>query len=186
MDFSPPDPGITAKAHSLLPLSIDTHQKDFKQDLETGLRQRDDDYNRLMSLPDMGIDQTDGLESLQENRYVNGRGQSMNGSESIAIGSFQMPGLPSAAEVALSAMQYLPYPLIVLNGLKTVVMANDAMSRLLGLDDQDDDITSEDVVSPVDRLYGQSLTQLGIDLLLDGRPVWVTWDSLYGSPFSLH
>ena len=72
-----------------------------------------------------------------------------------------------AAEVALAALQYLPTPLIVLNSLKTIVLANEAMGRLLGLHDTD---------TVGDELKGQSLSQIGIDMISDGVPVWVSWD----------
>jgi hypothetical protein len=78
-------------------------------------------------------------------------------------------------------MQYLPYPLIVLNNLKTLMMANEAMARLLGIEDEDGDAASDDGISSADRLRGQTLSQLGIDMLQDGRPVWVAWDSFLDS-----
>jgi hypothetical protein len=78
-------------------------------------------------------------------------------------------------------MQYLPYPLMILNSMKTMVMANDAMGRLLGIEDQSDNDMSDDGMSGLDRLQGQTLSQLGIDLLQDGSPVWVAWDSFLDS-----
>ncbi|KAH8596584.1 hypothetical protein B0O99DRAFT_509494 [Bisporella sp. PMI_857] len=87
----------------------------------------------------------------------------------------------SPAELAFSAMQYLPYPLLVLNGQKTVVLANDAMARLLELEDQDGDTLSDGGVTDVERLQGQTLSQLGIDMLQEGRPVWVSWETFLES-----
>jgi len=81
----------------------------------------------------------------------------------------------------MAALQYLPYPIMVLNNMKTLVMANDAMGRLLGIEDQDGDVASDDGMSVSDKLKGQTLNQLGIDMLQDGRPVWVTWDSFLNS-----
>ncbi|KAN0093826.1 hypothetical protein V8E51_017010 [Hyaloscypha variabilis] len=114
---------------------------------------------------------------------MKGRGQSpaRRGSGNSSLLHLDIPKFPTVAELAMSAMQYLPYPLLVLNGLKTLVMANEAMGRLLGIEDHDEDVTSEDGVSGVDRLRGQTLGQLGIDMLQDGRPVWVTWDSFLDS-----
>lgn len=85
-----------------------------------------------------------------------------------------MPSI-SPAQVAFSAMQYLPVPMIVLNNLKTVVLANEAMGRMLGLfteaADENDDLAT------IERLRGQTLSQVGVDMLQDGHPVWVPWES---------
>jgi hypothetical protein len=78
-------------------------------------------------------------------------------------------------------MQYLPYPLLVLNSLKTLVLANEAMTRLLGIEDRDGDSVSEDGLTATDRLRGQTLSQLGIDMLQEGRPVWVAWEPFLDS-----
>ncbi|KAI9171808.1 autoinducer 2 sensor kinase/phosphatase luxQ [Paramyrothecium foliicola] len=85
-----------------------------------------------------------------------------------------MPSI-SPGQLAFSAMQYLPVPTIVLNNLKTVVLANEAMGRMLGVVPQDLDANDNDF-DTIDRLRGQSLSQVGIDMLQDGRPVWVTWE----------
>jgi PAS domain S-box-containing protein len=85
-----------------------------------------------------------------------------------------MPAI-SPGQLAFSALQYLPVPTIVLNNLKTVVMANDAVGRMLGIVSQDPDAGGDDV-DTIDVLRGQSLSQVGIDMLQDGRPVWVTWE----------
>lgn len=81
----------------------------------------------------------------------------------------------SPGQLAFSAMQYLPVPIIVLNSLKTVVMANEAMGRMMGIlpeacDDEDPSFTT-------DFLRGQTLSQVGIDMLQEGRPIWVTWET---------
>ena len=65
---------------------------------------------------------------------------------------------------------------MVLNSMKTLIMANDAMGRLLGIEDSEDESSSDDGFA-VDRLQGQTLSQMGIDLLEEGRPVWVIWES---------
>ncbi|TDZ20275.1 Histidine protein kinase NIK1 [Colletotrichum orbiculare MAFF 240422] len=80
-------------------------------------------------------------------------------------------------QLAFSAMQYLPVPLLVVNNLKTVVLANEAMGRMLGMTD-----TSENSHSYVaERLRGQSLSQVGIDMIQEGRPVWVGWEAFLDS-----
>ncbi|PNH51560.1 hypothetical protein VD0003_g5683 [Verticillium dahliae] len=80
-------------------------------------------------------------------------------------------------QLAFSAMQYLPVPLLVLNNLKTVVLANEAMGRMLGLETD----TADDSFHALEKLRGQSLSQVGIDMLQDGRPVWVVWESFLDS-----
>lgn len=85
------------------------------------------------------------------------------------------------ALTALTALQYLPTPLLVLSSLKTVILANEAMGRLLGLDTDpeldsgDGDGGGQENYAAAD-LYGKSLSQIGIDLLQDDRPVWVSWE----------
>lgn len=88
-----------------------------------------------------------------------------------------MPSI-SPGQLAFTAMQYLPVPAIVLNNLKTVVLANEAMGRLMGTitDDLGDDPTAT-----LERLRGQTLSQVGIDMLQEGRPVWISWESFLDS-----
>jgi PAS domain S-box-containing protein len=78
--------------------------------------------------------------------------------------------LPMAAEIALGALSTLPTPIIVLSSSKTVVLANVAVARLLGID-QDGEENNEP-----DTLIGQTLSQLGIDMISDGVPIWVSWE----------
>jgi PAS domain-containing protein len=68
-------------------------------------------------------------------------------------------------EIAFAALQNLPMPLIVLSSLKTIVLANEAMGRLLGLRR---DSASSQQESVIDVLQGQTLSQIGIDMLQDG------------------
>lgn len=84
-----------------------------------------------------------------------------------------MPSI-SPGQLAFSAMQYLPMPTIVLNSLKTVVLANEAVGRLLGLIPETGD--QENGLATMDRLRGKSLSQVGIDMLQDGRPVRLPWE----------
>lgn len=85
-----------------------------------------------------------------------------------------MPAV-SPAQLAFSALQYLPVPTIVLSSLKTIVLANDAIGRMMGL--VPDDSSEGDTSAAVDKLRGQTLSQVGIDMLQEGRPVWVTWEA---------
>jgi PAS domain S-box-containing protein len=149
--------------------------------LDSDIEQHEDEYCRPLSplhLPG----QIDGLESLKADRFTNGRGQSPHRRDSnSSILHLHIPRIPSPAQIAFTAMQYLPYPMMVLNGLKTLALANEAMGRLLGIEDLEGDTASDDGTVALDRLKGQTLSQMGIDMLQDGRPVWVTWESFLES-----
>ena len=67
---------------------------------------------------------------------------------------------PTATEIAFTALRHLPIPVIVLTSLKTIALANEAMGRLLGL--------HRDAASATDALKGQTLSQIGIDMVQDG------------------
>jgi len=67
---------------------------------------------------------------------------------------------PTATEMAFAALRYLPIPVIVLTSLKTIALANEAMGRLLGL--------HRGTASVTDALSGQTLSQIGIDMVQDG------------------
>ncbi|KAK5235063.1 hypothetical protein LTR47_003899 [Exophiala xenobiotica] len=82
----------------------------------------------------------------------------------------EVPHLPKSAEIALATLSTLPTPLLVLSSLKTVILANTAAGRLLGVDQAGVDTTLTDI------LEGQTLSQLGIDLVSDGIPIWVSWE----------
>ncbi|KAL8850440.1 MAG: hypothetical protein Q9221_004582 [Calogaya cf. arnoldii] len=101
-----------------------------------------------------------------------------------ALGSppllMNIPKIPGVADAALAALQYLPTPLLVLSTWKTVVLANEAMGRLLGLDVKQQELSSRDgeqnQIPISDILRGQSLSQIGVDMLQDGQRIWVSWD----------
>ncbi|KAJ4397588.1 hypothetical protein N0V93_001820 [Gnomoniopsis smithogilvyi] len=84
-------------------------------------------------------------------------------------------------QLAFSAMQFLPVPVLVLNSLKTVVLANEAMGRLLGLIPDSNEAITEEASRRLDKLNGQSLSQIGVDMMQNGRPVWVAWDTFFQS-----
>jgi PAS domain S-box-containing protein len=88
----------------------------------------------------------------------------------------EMPTI-SPGQLAFSAMQYLPVPVMVLNNLKTVVLANEAMGRMMGLSPPDSDDDESSLV--IDSLRGQTLSQVGIDMMQDGRPIWVAWENFF-------
>ncbi|KAI8719300.1 hypothetical protein NCS52_00710600 [Fusarium sp. LHS14.1] len=103
-----------------------------------------------------------------------------DGSRSPSQSPFRltMPAI-SPGQLAFSALQYLPVPTMVLNNLKTVVLANEAMGRMLGVVTEDSD--EEDVSATIEHLRGQSLSQVGVDMLQDGQPVWATWEAFLES-----
>ncbi|KAI9680186.1 MAG: hypothetical protein M1829_001423 [Trizodia sp. TS-e1964] len=77
---------------------------------------------------------------------------------------------------ALAALRYLPIPLLVLSPLKTVILSNNAMVKLLQLnikDKESETLRSSPLTNP---LIGLSLPQIGIDILHNGRPVFTNWD----------
>lgn len=99
--------------------------------------------------------------------------------------SIRIPPPLAKADMAFTALQYLPMPVLVLNSEKTVVLANEAMGRLFGVDvmaAQDGNeganlsrSNSRELRTPTDVLYGLSLADLGVDLLLNGNPVFIAW-----------
>lgn len=139
--------------------------------IETERGTPDTDYDRPISPLHMPPGQIDGLDALKANEYMNMR----RGSGQSSLLQLRIPGMVSPADVAFSAIHHLPYPVIVLNGFKTVVLANKATARLLSADDSEKE-ASEDV-PPAEQYRGQTLAQLGIDMAKDHKPVWVTWDT---------
>ena len=113
---------------------------------------------------------------------------------SSAIGaspfSIDIPKMPAAAEAALAALQHFPTPLLVLSCRKTIILANGAMGRLLGLDTSHQHHSPKDgsqAQYPLgDQLLGQSLSQLGVDMLQDGQRIWVNWEVGQAVPRALH
>jgi len=103
------------------------------------------------------------------------RPQTTTNSSSVA-GNASKPNSP--AETALSALRFLPVPLLVLSSMKTVVLANDAMGRLFGLtgysseglDEQEED------ASAGNPFLGKTVNQLGVDIVQDGQRIWVGWE----------
>ena len=89
-------------------------------------------------------------------------GKSSKQSQGLQI---DIPQPPMATELALAALQYLPTPLIVLSSLKTILLANEAMGILLGLRHND---AVEEFESVTEVLKGQTLSQIGVDMMQDG------------------
>ncbi|KAL8663935.1 MAG: hypothetical protein Q9202_003484 [Teloschistes flavicans] len=88
--------------------------------------------------------------------------------------------MPNMVDASLAALRYLPTPLLVLSSWKTVILANEAMGRLLGLDGRDQRQTwNKEGQEPLGVdffLKGQSMSQIGIDMLQDGQRIWVSWE----------
>lgn len=79
------------------------------------------------------------------------------------------------AQLALSTMQFLPVPVLVLSSMKTVIAANEALGTLLGAIIYSN---QEEPITVLDRLRGQSLSQLGIDIAEDEDTTPSDWDKL--------
>ena len=139
--------------------------------------------HEYVSEPESAISSTQPIKNVPSQAPRAGRflreplAQSISGRRSASQSPFRldMPAL-SPAQLAFSAMQYLPVPVMILNNLKTVVQANEAMVRML---DMLPDSPDEDAPSTLEILRGQTLSQVGIDMLQDGRPVWLTWETFF-------
>ncbi|KAI9714201.1 MAG: hypothetical protein M1812_006422 [Candelaria pacifica] len=118
-------------------------------------------------------------ESGQEAADNASRHSTLNSSRSNNL-SVNIPKATGMADITMAALQYLPTPLLVLTSAKVVIMANQAMEGLLGLDVGDEG----DEDSQLNDLEGLSLSQLGIDLLKDGQPIWVSWPSYLDELFA--
>jgi hypothetical protein len=94
---------------------------------------------------------------------------SIRSSDSLSI---RLPS-PTTTMASLTALQYLPVPLLVLSSLKTVVLANEAMGRLLGIDFESTTL-HDSSISEV--LLEKSIGDLGIDILQNGSPILVSWE----------
>jgi len=87
--------------------------------------------------------------------------------------NLQIPS-PTATMAALTALQYLPVPILVLSSLKTIVLANEAMGRLLGIDFESTAFHGQSVS---EALEDKSVGDLGIDILQNGSPILVSWEN---------
>ena len=93
----------------------------------------------------------------------------------------EIPKLASPADTALAALQYLPTPVLVLSSSKCIILANEAMGRLLGFPESGalQKVPGNGEVqdlSVTEALRGQTLSQIGVDMLQDGELVWVDWE----------
>ena len=116
--------------------------------------------------------ETEGTESL-EGGYFSLPDRTEHSPESIHSSGSSMRIRSSTAMASLAALQYLPVPLIVLSSLKTIVVANEAMGRLLGMDFES---TVTEGMSVSESLRGQGMNELGIDIIQNGSPILVSWE----------
>ena len=77
-------------------------------------------------------------------------------------------------------------PILVLSSEKKIVLANEAVGRLLGIDDglEDEELdpltppANGEAKSATDTLYGMTLPQLGVDILQNGSIAFIAWEEL--------
>ena len=128
---------------------------------------------------DMGLDMVNVDTTMEDGCYFNLPDMPvMNGSpNSMPIGdddlSIELPSTPTPTVAALTALQYLPIPLLVLSAQKTVVLANEAMGRLLGIEWES---TATQGLSVTDTLCGKGIAELGVDILQNGSPLMMPWE----------
>ncbi len=72
---------------------------------------------------------------------------------------------------SFTALQYLPVPVLVLSAQKTVVLANEAMGRLFGIE-----FESVHHLSISEVLQDKTMGDLGVDILQHGSPILITWE----------
>lgn len=92
------------------------------------------------------------------------------------VSSVELLDGPATTTAALMALQYLPTPVLVLNSVKTVVLANEAMGRLLGIDPSELENDDGPVATVTDILQGQHMSYLGVEILAHGSPILVSWE----------
>ena len=80
---------------------------------------------------------------------------------------------PELLPLSSTALQYLPIPILILSSQKKVVLANEAMGRLLSIDSKSSDLQH---FSISDFLQGWDMKDLGIDILQNGSPILVSWE----------
>lgn len=84
-------------------------------------------------------------------------------------------------DAAFAALRYHPTPSMILSSSKRVLMANDAIGKLLDVDpnqsqspESDDDDAENTSGGTI--LFGWSLAQMGIAMAQEERLAWGTWE----------
>ncbi|KAI0506924.1 hypothetical protein F5B22DRAFT_428395 [Xylaria bambusicola] len=103
--------------------------------------------------------------------------------ETTATRSGERPGIMkpridtiSPEQLAFPAIQFLPIPLLLLSGSRTIVFTNAATRRLLGLVEEHH-IHHEDPCFDTDILQGKTLAQIGVEILSNSNSIKPSWDS---------
>lgn len=95
-------------------------------------------------------------------------------------------GSSRATSIAFTALRYLPTPILILSSFKTVVLANEAMGKLLNSgaeNGREANAYSGNVQSAVeDKFHGLSLSDLGVSMVLNDDQAWAGWDVCTESP----
>ncbi|KAI0976632.1 hypothetical protein F4678DRAFT_480138 [Xylaria arbuscula] len=86
----------------------------------------------------------------------------------------------SSAQLLFSAVRLLPVPLLLLDSSETVILANNAMGRLLGLVPESSDHGESSRPIP-DILEGRTLSQIGINILEDNKPTGLSLGAFLGN-----
>ncbi|KAF2187784.1 hypothetical protein K469DRAFT_685659 [Zopfia rhizophila CBS 207.26] len=103
---------------------------------------------------------------------------SVHSSDSLSI---HLPSTLKTTMAVPTALQYLLIPLLVLSSLRTVVVANKAIGRLVGIDFTIVAEDSEKVLSVTEALQGQTMAELNIDILQNGSLILMPWKSFLDS-----
>lgn len=122
--------------------------------------------------------------SRHTNRFLQEHESPLPGkTRAVSASPLKLSGMShmSLENLIFSAMRHLPVPILVLNNSKTVVYANEAIGTLLGIARHARDDNLEDFSDVQMRLRGQTLCQVGVDMLQDGRLMWVSWDDFFDS-----
>ena len=85
-----------------------------------------------------------------------------------------LPSPPTMTTIVFTTLKHLPAPLPVLPLLQRIVLTNEAMGWLLGIDLVNAAVGIERLPSITDILQGRKMPQLGIDILQDGSPICLT------------
>ena len=101
------------------------------------------------------------------------RSTSSNSTGDSDYTSNHSPLSSTATLASIAALQYLPIPLLVLSPQKTVMLANEAIGRLLGTGFES---AASQECSITEVLQDKRMTDLGIDLLEHRAQITRSWE----------